>query len=116
MPNQPNDYPDSTPLDQTQTDIDKWAARVDAMRKENNNRFEEFAARGTPVDPLAISHARLQALCDALMGVNTPTRLQFEEKLQNMYRNVLDGLESEARKAKLTAPLQQPNGNRLIIP
>lgn len=99
-----------------ETDIEQWSARVAEMKKDNNNRFADMSNRGAPVDPLTISHARLMALCDAIMGVATPARLQFEEALQNMYHNVLDNLEAEARKAKLTQPLQPPTGGRLIIP
>lgn len=118
MPNQPNDYPDSTPLDQEMTDIEQWSAKVERMRQQNNDRFAKLEQQGTPVNPMSILHTRLAFLCDAVLGTTTDSsvRLQFEEKLQNTYREALDGLEAQVRKAQLTAPLQQPNGNRLIIP
>jgi len=92
----------------------RYAVERDA---ENNRAIEALKLRGVQIGPEVFIMARLSALATMLLGeVNgeqrTAARLQYEQRCNTEIANVLEQVESQVARAKLTVNIEMPPNGR----
>lgn len=104
--------------------VDKWLAEhmpdtpskaeVLALVADNDRRLRQLANMGLRADAVSILNLRVQTLCDVLFGTEAdPRRTTFEHHLGLRYREQIEALEAQARKAQLAQAGQPPS---IILP
>lgn len=103
---------------------DEQTALVEAQIKANDQTLARLRSQGVQIGQDVMLTLRLEVLTMYLLGskdgtvppVVTASHIDYELQVQRRIEVFLDDIESQVRRAKLTAGVTSPNGHNLQIP